>query len=74
MVVPGSFQPYGQQQRGPSCFDKVKMGFMMGACIGAATGLVLGGFTVWRYGFDCNNVSRTNVAIFINVCCIPDRT
>lgn len=35
---------------GPSCFDRIKMGFMMGACVGMASGLLFGGFTALRYG------------------------
>ena len=42
--------PAGAGAQGPTCFDKVKMGFMMGACVGAASGLLMGGFTAFRYG------------------------
>lgn len=40
---------YGAQQ-GPTCFDRVKMGFMMGMCIGMASGAIFGGFGAFRYG------------------------
>ena len=40
---------YGNQQ-GPTCFDKVKMGFMMGMCVGMASGAIFGGFGALRYG------------------------
>ena len=35
---------------GGSCFDRVKMGFMMGMGVGMASGLLLGGFSGLRYG------------------------
>jgi len=41
---------YGGQQQQPSCFDRVKMGFMMGMCIGMASGAIFGGFGAFRYG------------------------
>jgi hypothetical protein len=37
-------------QQGPSCFDRVKLGFMMGMCIGMASGAIFGGFGGFRYG------------------------
>ena len=40
--------PSGGQ--GPSCFDRIKMGFMMGMCVGMASGAIFGGFTALRYG------------------------
>ena len=48
MVVPHS--SYARQGGGgaPSCMDKVKFGFLMGLSIGAAAGLLLGGFAVFR--------------------------
>lgn len=32
-------------QRGPqqSCWDRVKVGFMMGFCVGCASGMIFGG-------------------------------
>jgi hypothetical protein len=41
--------PSGGAQ-GPSCFDRVKIGFLMGACVGMASGAIFGGFTALRYG------------------------
>lgn len=43
--VPSGYN-YGQQ--GPSCFDKMKMGFMMGFCVGMASGALFGGFSAIR--------------------------
>ncbi|KAI0207597.1 Reactive oxygen species modulator 1, partial [Lamellibrachia satsuma] len=36
---------------GPSCFDKMKMGFTIGFCVGMASGALFGGFSALRYGF-----------------------
>lgn len=46
MPVPAGY--YGQQQ-GPSCLDKMKMGFMLGFCVGMASGALFGGFSALRY-------------------------
>ena len=35
---------------GPSCFDKIKLGFGMGMVIGMASGFVFGGFGAIRHG------------------------
>lgn len=50
MPVPQGYQVVntsGQQQ--PTCFQKLKLGFMMGAIIGGSTGVLLGSFGAWRY-------------------------
>ncbi|VDN99478.1 unnamed protein product [Rodentolepis nana] len=48
MPVPsgGAFVQTGQ----PSCFQRMKMGFFMGFCVGMATGAIFGGFSCLRYG------------------------
>lgn len=33
---------------GPSCFDRMKMGFLIGCCVGMASGALFGGFTALR--------------------------
>jgi hypothetical protein len=33
--------PAGYSTQGPSCFDRMKMGFMMGMCVGMASGKVV---------------------------------
>ncbi|KAL1428780.1 hypothetical protein MTO96_002501 [Rhipicephalus appendiculatus] len=40
----------GGYQRGPSCWDRVKMGFTIGFCVGMASGALFGGFSALRYG------------------------
>uniref|UniRef100_A0AC35F220 Reactive oxygen species modulator 1 n=1 Tax=Panagrolaimus sp. PS1159 TaxID=55785 RepID=A0AC35F220_9BILA len=50
MPVPSGYQTYGGGHQGPTCFQKLKMGFMMGAMIGGATGVLLGSFAAWRMG------------------------
>ena len=48
MPVPGTYGGGGQQ--GPSCLSRMSMGFMMGMCIGMASGGLFGGFNAFRYG------------------------
>lgn len=43
-VVPG-----GAYQQRPSCFDKMKLGFTIGFCVGMASGALFGGFSALRY-------------------------
>ncbi|XP_076633362.1 reactive oxygen species modulator 1 [Colletes latitarsis] len=56
-VVPG-----GVYQQGPSCFERMKMGFMIGFCVGMASGALFGGFSALRYGLRgrelINNVGK----------------
>ncbi|XP_062056213.1 reactive oxygen species modulator 1-like [Lepus europaeus] len=40
--------PYGQSQ--PSCFNHVKMGFVMGCALGMAAGVLSGTFSCLRIG------------------------
>jgi hypothetical protein len=49
--------PSGGAQ-GPSCFDRVKIGFMMGACVGMASGALFGGFSALRYGLRGRELIR----------------
>ena len=46
MPIPSGAYQQTQQQ---SCFDKMKMGFIMGFSIGMATGALFGGFGALRY-------------------------
>uniref|UniRef100_A0A915IN41 Reactive oxygen species modulator 1 n=1 Tax=Romanomermis culicivorax TaxID=13658 RepID=A0A915IN41_ROMCU len=43
MTVPQSH--YAARAQGPSCFTKIKMGFVMGAVVGAGAGIILGGIS-----------------------------
>lgn len=47
MPVPQSHLSTGQ----PTCWQKLKLGFMMGAVIGGATGVVLGSFGAYKSVF-----------------------
>nr|ACO14705.1 MGR2 homolog [Caligus clemensi] len=38
------------QAGGAPCFDRIKLGFMMGMCIGMASGGLFGSFNAFRYG------------------------
>jgi len=53
---------YQQQGQGPSCFQKMKTGFMLGFCIGMASGALFGGFGALRMGMRgrdlVNNVGK----------------
>ena len=40
--------PAGYGAQGPSCFDKMKMGFGIGFCVGMASGALFGGFSALR--------------------------
>ena len=40
----------GGRPRGPTCFDRVKYGAMIGFAIGISTGALFGTFTGIRYG------------------------
>ena len=50
MPVGGLSQSYGRGQQGPTCFEKVRTGFMMGFAIGMSTGFLFGGFQAFRFG------------------------
>ena len=39
-----------QRHMGPSCFDKVKFGAMIGFTVGVSIGAIFGGYTGIRYG------------------------
>ncbi|RMJ27408.1 hypothetical protein PHISP_01724 [Aspergillus sp. HF37] len=44
---------------GPSTFDKMKMGALMGSTVGGIMGFILGGVTIFQYGAGPNGVMRT---------------
>ncbi|CAK7319708.1 Reactive oxygen species modulator 1 [Vulpes lagopus] len=48
LQMPVAVGPYGQSQ--PSCFDRVKMGFVMGCAVGMAAGALFGTFSCLRIG------------------------
>ncbi|KAL6432736.1 reactive oxygen species modulator 1 [Cataglyphis hispanica] len=60
-VVPGG----AYQQGGPSCFDRMKLGFTIGFCVGMASGILFGGFSALRYGLRgrelVNNVGKVMI-------------
>lgn len=45
-AVPGAYSGSG-----PTCFDRMKMGFALGFCVGMASGALFGGFSALRLGF-----------------------
>uniref|UniRef100_A0A023F998 Reactive oxygen species modulator 1 n=3 Tax=Triatominae TaxID=70999 RepID=A0A023F998_TRIIF len=55
--------PVGGYQSGPSCWDKMRMGFLIGFSVGIASGALFGGFTAFRYGLRgrelVNNLAKT---------------
>ncbi|BES88508.1 Reactive mitochondrial oxygen species modulator 1 [Nesidiocoris tenuis] len=57
--------PVGGYSQGPSCFDRIKTGFMIGFCVGMASGAIFGGFGALRYGMRgrelVNNVGKSMV-------------
>ncbi|CAL7944004.1 unnamed protein product [Xylocopa violacea] len=52
----------GVYQQTPSCWDRMKLGFMIGFCVGMASGALFGGFSAFRYGLRgrdlINNVGK----------------
>ncbi|KAK2734305.1 subunit of TIM23 translocase complex [Myotisia sp. PD_48] len=56
-VLPAS--PGGGQMRGPSTFDKMKMGAMMGGSVGLIMGFIIGTVSIFQYGAGPNGVMRT---------------
>lgn len=55
--------PAGAYHTGPSCWDRVRVGFMIGFCVGMASGALFGGFGALRVGLRgrelVNNVGKT---------------
>ncbi|XP_031344179.1 reactive oxygen species modulator 1 [Photinus pyralis] len=51
--------PGGVYQQGPSCFDRMKMGFMLGCCVGMASGAIFGGFSALRGGLRGRELVNT---------------
>lgn len=51
---------YGGQGQGPSCFDRMKMGAMLGFAVGMASGAIFGGVTALRWElFLTENMKRS---------------
>ncbi|KFH47540.1 hypothetical protein ACRE_016090 [Hapsidospora chrysogenum ATCC 11550] len=44
---------------GPSNFDKLKMGAMMGGTVGCIIGFIFGTVNIFRYGAGTNGIMRT---------------
>ncbi|CAK9828501.1 Reactive oxygen species modulator 1 [Anthophora retusa] len=51
------------QQHAPSCWDRMKFGFMVGFSVGVASGIIFGGYSAYRYGLRgkelINNMGKT---------------
>ena len=54
MPIPAGAGGHG----GPSCFDRIKLGFLMGCCVGMGSGMLFGGFTAFRYGLRGSELIR----------------
>jgi len=50
---------YGYGSHGPTCMDRVKTGFMIGFCVGMASGALFGGFSALRYGLRGRELVNT---------------
>uniref|UniRef100_A0A183C0N8 Reactive oxygen species modulator 1 n=1 Tax=Globodera pallida TaxID=36090 RepID=A0A183C0N8_GLOPA len=57
-AVPPGYQVVQQGRKGPSCFDKLKLGFAMGCVIGGSTGFLIGSFTSLRMGLRGRELFR----------------
>ncbi|RLV92842.1 hypothetical protein DV515_00013632 [Chloebia gouldiae] len=55
-AMPVTVGPYGQSQ--PSCFDRIKMGFMMGFAVGMAAGALFGTFSCLRYAKEMASTDK----------------
>ncbi|CAH8591297.1 unnamed protein product [Schistosoma guineensis] len=54
-IAPNTYRGVSQ----PSCLAKVKFGFLMGFCVGVATGAIFGGFNCLRYGLRGRELIQT---------------
>ncbi|CAO1313755.1 unnamed protein product [Diamesa serratosioi] len=63
--MPAPSSAFQQGSGSPSCFDKMKMGFTIGFCVGMASGALFGGFSALRYGLRgrelVNNVGKVMI-------------
>lgn len=61
MPPPPSTGQYGAggKAHGPSTFDKLKMGALMGGSVGLVVGFLFGGFNILRYGAGPNGYVRS---------------
>ncbi|OBT55981.1 hypothetical protein VE04_03292 [Pseudogymnoascus sp. 24MN13] len=51
--------PAGPNMGGPSTFDKLKMGAMMGGTVAVIVGFIFGSVNIMRYGAGPNGVMRS---------------
>ncbi|XP_075211546.1 reactive oxygen species modulator 1 [Lycorma delicatula] len=60
--MPGGAVP-GAYHQGPSCWDRIRMGFTIGFCVGMASGALFGGYGALRAGLRgrqlVNNMGKT---------------
>ncbi|KAF2476487.1 mitochondrial genome maintenance protein-like protein Mgr2 [Lindgomyces ingoldianus] len=59
MPVPVGAIPGGSGPHGPSTFDKLKMGGMMGGSVGLIIGFIFGATNIIRFGPGPNGMLRT---------------
>lgn len=51
--------PVGAYGQGPSCWDRIRYGFLMGSCVGLSCGALFGGFSGFRYGLRGGELVRS---------------
>lgn len=63
----------GVYQTAPSCWDRIKLGFMIGASVGMASGVIFGGYSVLRCIFIyCDQMYEILRNKKLNVYLLPD--
>ncbi|EXJ63703.1 hypothetical protein A1O7_00038 [Cladophialophora yegresii CBS 114405] len=59
--------PPSAQRHGPTWFDKLKMGMLMGGTVGGIMGFIYGTVTIFQYGAGQAGVMRTLGKLFMGI-------